>query len=406
MFRAGVSVYATGVVATMYGVEIVQLQALNPCSQAATVQLLSTEKLPLMTKAIFDLWAPGDNSGIREMLYQNDQGETDIPVGWMALWKLLRSRSQDLFKVACIEENQQLLGWGTFGYVFKKEDNKVIKVSRFGQRAFLAREATAYREIGEHSGLLKCDGMGTFNVMLGEATVETPSLTLSPQCVKLMPHLITGSRADRKTKLLNICTTFKDTLDYIHVKGYTVIDVSAENMMFTEQGKPKLIDLSNAVKLGTIMKTFWGTPPFLHRQVHLLPQYWVAKKEIDLVGLTFVVAALQHSLNNGLHCCEIPWSEKFLDGRVKDKVVLEERKSQATAILRHLFETYPWMEVALTSDGDAGNGFCGCNQSSTCKTRKRKKAGEACHPDIVNVALTACGPRTQMDTTLKSQTKK
>ena len=61
MFGAGVDIHATGVVATMYGVEIVQMKAINPCSKDATIELLSTGELPLIDENTFKEWIKGAN---------------------------------------------------------------------------------------------------------------------------------------------------------------------------------------------------------------------------------------------------------------------------------------------------------------------------------------------------------
>ena len=156
-----------------------------------------------------------------------------------------------------------MLGWGTFGYVFEKSEGpnkKIMKVPRFCRKNFLMKEKAAYEAIGEHNHLLKFESYAEdFQLNLGEFPFKIHSLTLSPICEKLVPTLVNESDKDERSQcMIKIITQCKDALDHIHLKEYTVNDISYENIMI-HKSQPdgdicaKLIDFSNAEKLGTEM---------------------------------------------------------------------------------------------------------------------------------------------------------
>lgn len=132
-------------------------------------------------------------------------------------------------------------------------------------------------------------------------------------------------------------------------RGLVVLDLSAENIMVDAEGVVRLIDFSNAVEQNTVMKNFYGTPPFVHRQVHLVPQHWKAKAQIDLVGLTFVFASLWQSLDQEIHYCKIPYSE----GSSMHQRLLKDRHEKTKAIIQEYrngpsrAEQFLWMDDAL-----------------------------------------------------------
>eukprot|EP00978_Attheya_sp_CCMP212_P039106 scaffold200363_cov50-Attheya_sp.AAC.2 len=148
---AGVPSHATSVLCSLCGIEIIQLQLIDPGKRTARVEIVSTGLLALLNKSCFDKWYASDVRDIHEdtvqelrnNLYPQDGnnvgGNDGTPLlGIRAfLYQLMMSPRSFLIspewkKVS--RELGQLLGTGTFGMVFEADKNKeaAVKISKSG----------------------------------------------------------------------------------------------------------------------------------------------------------------------------------------------------------------------------------------------------------------------------------
>jgi len=190
---------ATGVVLTPAYVKVVQLQLENMGTEAVKLIQLETKCMPLLSEASCDKWVHGHGTewkSIKEELYSDKvpaKGDSSpavvpVPSGLVALWILMTSSRKarvgsSPFVPGALGE---LIGFGAFATVDRAtdNDNRAIKVSRYGAKATLDREAKVLKALQEQMspvGIASFIDYKKLSVTIGCVDVQLPALILAPR---------------------------------------------------------------------------------------------------------------------------------------------------------------------------------------------------------------------------------
>jgi hypothetical protein len=321
----GVNGKATGVVMMPSCIKIIQLCLNKMGTKEVTLTAYESELLPLMTVENFDLWATKERNAqkklntLRNALFpSNPDRESiheivsttnkNIPSGIVALATLLVSRRSDLFGTEDIENDLigTLLGHGSFSCVYshKKDNDAVVKVSRYGAQAELEREAGVLEvltqkmaDLQNDIGIVRLLSHANLTVRIGGIERELSANILSPRGV-LLERVLPSNPEDRRQQLFACGKVLKSALHFLHKHNYTHNDVSPNNIMFEirQPGRPFLIDFGLATQTGDkVLKNFQGTPPYAHSDIfrkHRSTDSWFGIPRYDFAGLAFSMATL------------------------------------------------------------------------------------------------------------------
>jgi len=86
--------------------------------------------------------------------------------------------------------------------------------------------------------------------------------------VSLLMEFIDGSSLDQQlprtyTDVTEVFVQVADALSHMHEKGYAHADLKPTNILITDQGQVKVIDLGQACPVGTVKKRIQGTPGYM-----------------------------------------------------------------------------------------------------------------------------------------------
>jgi serine/threonine protein kinase len=205
--------------------------------------LLETECMPLLSPDNFDKWAKGGSEDkwneMKERLYPRSlarggsASNTDVPSGLVALCSLMTSTRKDIVGPSRFisDELGDLIGFGSFAAVYshKNDTSLVIKLSRYGAKAGLEREAAVLKHLLEPSapGIARFVDFKSLEINIGGVDVLLPALTTGPRGVSIQMHLAAITILDKKKKeLLSIGEELSCALKFIHEKGIYHNDIS------------------------------------------------------------------------------------------------------------------------------------------------------------------------------------
>ncbi|MCZ6837470.1 MAG: serine/threonine-protein kinase [Planctomycetota bacterium] len=117
--------------------------------------------------------------------------------------------------------------------------------------------------------------------------------------ISLIMELVDGQPLDKRLprnhlQAVKIFKQIADGLHHMHSRGYIHADIKPSNVLVSETGKVKIIDLGQGCPIGTVKKRIQGTPGYMapeqaHRQA-ITPQtdiynfgatmYWVLVREL------------------------------------------------------------------------------------------------------------------------------
>eukprot|EP00978_Attheya_sp_CCMP212_P000549 scaffold1076_cov32-Attheya_sp.AAC.1 len=343
---AGVPSQATSVLCSLAGIEIIQLQLIDPGKMKARVEMVSTGLLPLLNQSCFDEWYASDLRGIhkdavdklRGSLYPQDGNDNDgTPLGIRALYQLMMSSRSFLIGPEwnhVSSELSNLLGTGTFGMVFDAAKNKevAVKISKSDIRHFIEREGYILKYLTETKDTTP-DSVPTFvsygylNVSIGGLTSPLPALAMKPVCEDFYAAM---SRTRNSIKIKDVLMNIKEALTFIHKNGISHNDVNDRNILLRQSASGKwcgvLVDYSIASEMSKVMKNFQGTPQFVHHDIHNNHQ-WCPVPEYDMTSLGLTIAVF---FNRGV----IPWKDFGSVGK-KNTGICNSRMTAAKEIINN-----------------------------------------------------------------------
>lgn len=308
----GIDTRATGVVLTPVYVKIVQLRLENMGTKDVKLVLLETECMPLLSRANFDKWTKQGNESnwkdIKSTLYpspMNDESSTSgVPSGLVALWNLMTSTRKDIVGPSPFVSDAlgDLLGYGSFAAVYKHkcDEKHVIKLSRYGAKALLDREALVLKELQQKSGLI---GIARFvvyndlNVSVGGVDVKLPALTTKPRGIRIEMHLAKLGDEEISREVVTIGSQLSKALEFIHCNGFLHNDISPKNILFDcAKNEAFLIDFGLASRTDEKIKGFRGTPRYAHRWIFgKYPRAeWKSQPAFDNTSLAFSMTILSN----------------------------------------------------------------------------------------------------------------
>jgi serine/threonine protein kinase len=336
----------------------------------AKLVLLETPCLPLLSWNSFCTWMGGAESvknyaSFTEELYGgNSSDDSDVPSGLVALWKLMTTSRKDLVGPIPLKSDElgDMIGFGSFAAVYKhkKVAAHVIKLSRYGAKVALEKEAAVLEELQhDASGGGSCAdyvprvvSFGYLKVETGGVDVTLPALVMEPRGISVEAKLAKVDVNERSECLLSIGENLTLALQFVHEKGYLHNDVSLKNMMYNEEKeKAFLIDFGLASKVNEKVTGFRGTTIYAHHSI--FTQYpnktWCPKSEYDFTSLAFSMAVL----SNGGKCTWKPATPfdpviKKNEDRINDLRLWAKKRSLAALgfLEKGGFSGGPWTEWA------------------------------------------------------------
>jgi hypothetical protein len=296
-------------------VKIVQLRLENMGTVDTKLVFRKTKCMPLMSQVNFKKWTEtcGNEKdwidmGLYPTLETSDVSNT-VPKGLVALWNLMNSTRKDLVGPALFVSDVlgDMIGFGTFASVYKhKKTDHVIKLSRYGGEAALARETATLQALlkkmptDSNIGIARFIGNDKVDINIGGVDVQLPALVMKPRGVSLEMHLANMTEGKEKDNaLIKFGDQLSAALEFIHANGYYHNDVSPKNIMFGRTGTTEgafLIDFGLASEVGKFIKGFRGTASYAHREIFQKYPYvsWQPKSKFDRTSLAFSMAALSN----------------------------------------------------------------------------------------------------------------
>jgi serine/threonine protein kinase len=177
-----------------------------------------------------------------------------------------------------------MIGFGTFTSVYRhKNEHHVIKLSRYGADAALARETATLRALlakipaDSNIGIARFIGNDKVHINIGGVDVKLPALVMEPRGVSLEMWLAKCIKLETKKKaLIDFGDQLSTALAFIHDSGYCHNDISPKNIMFGKTGSTEgafLIDFGLASEAGKNIKGFRGTASYAHRVIFQMYPY-------------------------------------------------------------------------------------------------------------------------------------
>ena len=380
---------ATGLTCTSAYVKILQLElALHEPDQQnpmASVDLKTSKRLPIMTKAKFDEWKKVEckkESGERRVkleeimtnlsvdLYgeSGDKGidSKGIPLGQRALWGIMSKRRNELFGPSYKEIFQSeegvgdILGQGAFSLVAAVKGNKsyVLKLPTLYSQDYVSNEKDILQTLKSNdtpqiSSLVETRRL---NLHVGQMdpqpTVE--GLVLSPRGIPVDVYVGTF---DDPTQLENfvfgcVFNGIKGALQFIHGRGIIHCDNHPGNWIVVEVNGTLLVylvDFGSAYDKSSKKKVtgFRGNPETARDDVFWKhpTKSWVPTAIHDNAGLSFS------------SCLLLPWaSEKWDMGKFpaavsknEDKDELIQALNSRSNLARQILDQYKDGEYAEAS---------------------------------------------------------
>jgi tRNA A-37 threonylcarbamoyl transferase component Bud32 len=346
----GIDTHATGVAASLFYVEVLQLKLDKMGTESASLKLHTTGPLPLLSKSQYMGWFNSDKvakkrgqaltqkcgkaiTDMAEVLYPGESTGTDasgVPLGLKALWITTGMTSKELFgpdwesilKCSPSSSVRRLLGSGAYGMVLLKDNNKgnetALKVSKYGRYRHLDNEVKILRKFQQwKTKIVNVPTLvedGTIMASIGGVQHEMRSIEFSP--VGQSP-LFFCSRPEYPAVLLSVAAGISSALKFLHNRHYAHNDVSDKNVIIvTEEAggsrttyQAVLIDFGIACPTAQAQTAFLGTREFVHREIHSLTRAgatWYPQKLYDTTSLGFTMAVLA---NGG----KLTWAELSTD---------------------------------------------------------------------------------------------
>ena len=328
----GVDTKSTGIVLTPHCMKVVQLELVNVGTKDVKLKKTTSPLLPLLLQKNFNKWVEGSQfkTQWKEMAKEmypspSRQGE-EIPGGITALWKFMTCSRKNLFGSIApteVQENEigAMIAFGSFSTIHRivggnGNENKVMKISRYGAHYCLAKEAKILKDLASSGDGANVPRSIVKFVSYSKNTPcivngvqsQIPTLTLSPRGTKMEAH-IAKQPCDQKLVILRqFCTELLGALEFLWKRSLFHNDVTPKNMLVNDfvnqHGQvdfhPLLVDFGIASgsayqkKNSKQNKGFRGTPRFAHRDVfYAYPDLpWDSKPEYDHCGLALSFASL------------------------------------------------------------------------------------------------------------------
>jgi hypothetical protein len=278
---SGIDTKATGIILTPYCVQIIQLCLEGMGTLKAKIVIYETGLLPLMSKKNYESWSKGVKKGnlpdVNE-LYGDSYSENDIPSGNVAIYKVMRLKRKHFFGHEGFEADDlsEQLGFGSFAltYLNKRDANQVVKISRYGIKDDLVKEASILSQLKTSSeGVVQLLREDNIMIKIGEVDVGQKALFLSPVGIPIEEYLSSLNSNVKTDALLACMHQLYSALVFIHSKYIRHNDVSPTNCLIDVSSKndPKafLIDFGIATKGWENTKGYIGTPQFSAESVFL-----------------------------------------------------------------------------------------------------------------------------------------
>jgi len=346
--QAGVTAHATGFIANMAAIQIVQLKLINVGTPDIELVLKKTNYLPLMTKANFENWAQTAKEGkehassfdkLKKILYGEDasiqnsgmfisnvgnySADRVIPMGYIALVELMMKEGNELFGLdinySTLSKDAitlgAVIGSGSASIVFEHGDNKnhVVKVSRDGATWDIDVELGILKSLRDNDltndHIPKLIQGQPLSLSIGGITVKVPAIVTSPRGTGVLEVLKSKTLSSDKEKFLTkVLQGVKDALEFLKTNNIYHCDINPRNIVIVNDDKALLIDFSIALDASKTneRRGFWGTLNYVHREMF---QYYPNKtweknfyEKVDGAGLYFTMAVL---VNGG----ELPWNQ-------------------------------------------------------------------------------------------------
>jgi hypothetical protein len=322
---AGVDGKATGVVIMPSCVKIIQLCLEKMGTKEMTLTGYESDPLPLMTVENFGLWAKLEGISqkklniLKNVLFPSNTKQEDIPPigsasnkdipsGIVALANILISKGSDLFGTGNIENDSigTLLDHGGFSCTYTNKHNvdSVVKVSRYGLKAALEREAGVLIALKNsmvgnknNAGIVCLLSHENLVVRFGDVERILSANILSPRGL-LLERVLSTDPKERRQQLLYCGGVLKSALDYLHGHQYTHNDITPSSIMFKvgQPGRPFLTDFGAATEMGKlVLCEFNATAPYAHSDIlqkHQSIVLWCGQPMYDFAGLAFSMATL------------------------------------------------------------------------------------------------------------------
>jgi Protein kinase domain len=295
----GVDTRATGIVLSPAYLKIIQLRLINVGTPSVEVQLYATKCLPLLPKEQFLSWIEHSKQKDHwsEIVQYNDN--EDVPSGLVALWNIMTSSRTDLFGPPSFEKDNdvlgEMIGYGAFSTIHRSKTSSdvVIKVSRYGARSQLDREAEVLGQLKDIDGISQLIGLNDIDVTVSELRMTIPALSIKPFAKGVRAYL--AGQDDKVLALRRIGDELSSALSHVHSRGYVHNDPSPQNILVHGE-KAILIDFGLASRSAEQIKGFRGTTLFAHRFVFSRHSQkgWRACAEYDFSSLAFSLAALSN----------------------------------------------------------------------------------------------------------------
>jgi hypothetical protein len=307
----GIDTRATGVILNPACVVILQLQLVNMGKPTVELILLETDVLPILSKENFDTWVNGSEDPIfRQKLYPEDSlpNPEVVPKGIVALWTLMTSTRKDLVgpSVCMSTRLGNMIGFGTFAAVYKDvmNEDQVIKLSRYGAKTALKREAEVLKALCSPDFLPCCCSSDDLEVEIGGVPFILAALVMAPLGISIEMRLAGITEGAKNSELVKMGGNIVAALAYIHGKGYVHNDISPNNIMFnTDKSVAFLIDFGLASTQDEKLSGFCGTALYSHNDIfNMYPRKkWNCKPAYDCASLALSMAVL----SQGGKC---PWT--------------------------------------------------------------------------------------------------
>lgn len=328
---AGVPSHATGFIANIAAIQVVQLRLEGVGTPDAKLVLHKSKPLPLIAKENFQSWrnsAPKarqeDFEAFGEQLYGNDEAASNdkIPLGIQALCSLMQKRRKDLFGPtvdAVGEELGDVIGNGAFSVVFRSssDSNCAVKISRYGRCMDIKQEAKILHDLrvpARPPSIPEFVKESKITARFGDVKKELLAITTKPVGVPLLLaySLFCSLSNDSGVPVAWVQQVLSDcaeALKFMHDKDIYHRDVNPKNIIVVaKEGEAQaiLIDYSIAFHVQGKDKQafgFSGTVNYAHRKLF---QYYPDKAHTpeakhDWAGLGLTMAMLV----NG---CNLPWN--------------------------------------------------------------------------------------------------
>jgi hypothetical protein len=326
---AGVPSHATGFIANIAAIQVVQLRLEGVGTPDAKLVLYKSEALPLIAKENFQSWtntAPKarqkDFEDFGKQLYGNDEAASNdkIPLGIQALCSLMKKQRKDLFGPTVDAVGGKLggvIGNGAFSVVFKSRSDSscAIKISRYGRCMDIKHEAKILRHLGASArppSIPKLVNESKITVRFGDVKRDLLAITTKPVGVPLLLaySLICTPHDESKVPVTWVQQVLSDcsgALKFMHDTGIFHRDVNPKNIIVVaneRKAQAILIDFSIAFDVRDKQALgFSGTVNYAHRELF---QYYPDKAHTpeakhDWAGLGLTMAMLV----NG---CSLPWN--------------------------------------------------------------------------------------------------